>query len=166
MLDYVCNFFLIPIWSSVWLVRRDNTLEFLISSSSQALDEIYRLWMILWLWIYVMQTQTEMNSMFKQGIKAKTFTGIEFSGYQSISSTQLLVFTWNSIKKWNLDQVLKERRCEVAKLKERNWKFDCDYTVILRFKYNYTNYIQNWTLELQIQSNLSSGLTCSEQLEI
>jgi hypothetical protein len=68
-----------------------------------------------------MQTQTKMNSMFKQGIKAKTFTGIEFSGFnrdQSISPTQLLIFTWNSIKKqnkkWDSDQVLEERSCEFA----------------------------------------------------
>jgi hypothetical protein len=57
---------------------------------------------------------------------------------------------------------IKERRCELTKLKEENWKFDYDYTVILKFKYNYTHSIENWTMELQSQSKLSSGLTSSE----
>jgi hypothetical protein len=61
---------------------------------------------------------------------------------------------------------IKEGRCELAKLKERNGKFDCDYTVILKFKYNYTNSIENRTLELQSRSKLSLGLTSDDQLEI
>jgi hypothetical protein len=41
-----------------------------------------------------MQAQTEIDLMFKQRIKVKTSTGIEFSGFnrdQSISSAQLRV---------------------------------------------------------------------------
>jgi hypothetical protein len=54
---------------------------------------------------------------------------------------------------------IEEKGCELARLKERNWKFDCNYTVILIFKYSYINYIGNSTLELQIQLRLSLGLT-------
>jgi len=64
----------------------------LILSSSQVKTEINRLWTTLQLWIYKIQTQTEMNLKFKQRIKSRTPTGIEFSGFnrdQSIKPVQL-----------------------------------------------------------------------------
>jgi hypothetical protein len=108
----------------------------------------------------------------KQGIKAKTSTDIEFSGFnrvQSISSVQLRVFTQNSIRKqsknWNLNQILKERRKKDAKLKEKNWKFNYDY-IIISFKCDYTNYTENQALKLRIHSIVSSKLTLDDQFEI